>query len=106
MQEYLLEGNRNTKLSKLIFKARGRNLELKTHKKCRHSDDRCVGCGENMETEEELLVCKGFSDQKEITSEKVLYSWIFSDSVGLMVKVANQIEKRLIIRKKILDEPD
>jgi hypothetical protein len=33
MQEYLLEGNRNTKLSKLIFKARGKNLEIKSHKK-------------------------------------------------------------------------
>ena len=32
MQEYLLEGNRNTRISKLIFKARGRNLEIKTHK--------------------------------------------------------------------------
>ena len=32
-QEYLPEGNRNTVLSKLIFKARGRNLDIKGHKK-------------------------------------------------------------------------
>ena len=31
MQEYLLSGNRNTKLSKLIFQARGRNLDIKMH---------------------------------------------------------------------------
>ena len=83
MQEYLLEGNRNTKLSKLIFKARGRNLEIKTHKKWRYSDDRCVGCGENVETEEELLACTGFSDNSEGQVEIASYSWLFSDSVEL-----------------------
>ena len=34
-QEYLLEGNKNTELSKLIFKARGRNLDIKEHKNMR-----------------------------------------------------------------------
>ena len=29
IQEYLLDGNRNTEISKLIFKARGRNLNIK-----------------------------------------------------------------------------
>ena len=105
MQEYLLEGNRNTRLSKLIFKARGRNLDIKTHKKWKYSDDICVGCGENIESEEELLVCSGFSDGKGNT-EKVSYSWFFRDSVGLMTKVASQMEKRLKVRKKMLDEPD
>ena len=33
MQEYLLEGNKNTYISRLIFKARGKNLDLKMHKK-------------------------------------------------------------------------
>jgi hypothetical protein len=33
MQEYLNDGNRNTRISKLIFKARGRNLNIKMHKK-------------------------------------------------------------------------
>ena len=30
MQEYLLEGNKNTEMSKLIYKARGMCLDLKT----------------------------------------------------------------------------
>ena len=30
---FYISGNINTKLSKLIFKARGKNLEIKTHKK-------------------------------------------------------------------------
>ena len=39
MQECLLEGNTNTYISRLIFKARGRKLDLKTHKKWRYEDD-------------------------------------------------------------------
>ena len=78
MQEYLLSGNRNTKLSKLIFQARGRNLDIKMHKRWRYEDVTCVGCGENIENEEELLSCKGFCDEKNRHSEKVPYSWIVS----------------------------
>ena len=58
MQEYLLEGNKNTYISRLIFKARGRNLDIKTHKKWKYDDDLCVGCGKNVESEEELITCK------------------------------------------------
>ena len=57
MQEYLLDGNENLELSKLIYKARGRTLEIKAHKKWRYEDNLCVGCGINDETEEELLSC-------------------------------------------------
>ena len=60
MQEYLVEGSKNPKISRLIFKARGRNLEIKTHKKWRYEDEICVGCGENIESEDELLHCKIF----------------------------------------------
>ena len=106
MQEYLLEGNRNTKLSKLIFKARGRNLDIKTHKKWRYEDKICVGCNRNEETEEEFLACGGFCDKSDIEEDKILYSWLFSDSVEKMTKVAKELRKRLKVRKKLLDEPD
>ena len=33
MQEYLVEGSRDIRIARVIFKARGRNLEIKTHKK-------------------------------------------------------------------------
>ena len=33
MQEYLLEGNKNIQISKLIVKARGKTLDIKTNKK-------------------------------------------------------------------------
>jgi hypothetical protein len=105
MQEYLLEGNRNTKISKLIFKARGRNLDIKTHKKWRYEDKICVGCNRNEESEEEFLACEGFCGENDILVDKISYSWLFGDSVDKMVIVAKEIRKRLNLRKKILDEP-
>ena len=65
MQEYFLsDGNKNTGLSKLVFKARGRTLEIKSHKRWKFDDYVCVGCGKNEETEEEFVSCPGFTDGK------------------------------------------
>ena len=105
MQEYLKEGNRNTRMSKIIFKARGKNLEIKMHKKWRYSDVICVGCGEKVESEEELLLCDGFLGNKEIPTENIKYSWLFGSSVSLMVKVAKSIEMRLKVRKSLIEDP-
>jgi hypothetical protein len=102
MQEYLLSGNRNTKLSKLIFMARGRNLELKIQKRWRYEDVTCVGSGENTENEEEILSC----DEKNKHSEKVPYSWSYSDSFSNIRKLAPSLQNRLRVRKKIILEPD
>ena len=38
MQEYLVDGNRNTKISKFIFKVRSMTLNLKTQKSWKYSD--------------------------------------------------------------------
>jgi hypothetical protein len=38
----LVDGNKSNRISRLIFKARGRNLENETHKK---DDEVCVGLG-------------------------------------------------------------
>ena len=70
MQEYLLEGNKNTYISRLIFKARGRNLDIKTHKKWKYDDDLCVGCGKNVESEEELITCESSSANNKNASDK------------------------------------
>jgi hypothetical protein len=61
----------------LIFKARGRNLDLKTHKKWRYEDDLCVGCGKNIESEEELIKCEGSSANDDVSSEKYSYTCFF-----------------------------
>ena len=55
IQEYLMDGNQNTEISKLIFKARGKNLDIKEHKKWKYKDNLCIGCNTRIETEEELL---------------------------------------------------
>ena len=67
MQEYLLEGNKNIQISKLIFKARGKTLDIKTYKKWKYDDDLCVGCGVNVETVDEILTCTGYSDKNPET---------------------------------------
>ena len=100
MQEYLMEGNKNTKLSKLIFKARGRTLAIKTHKKWKFDDNICVGCEDKMETENEFLTCRGLGDV-----ENVSYEMVFGESVEDMIKLAKVIRQRLKAREKILDGP-
>ena len=80
-------------------------MEIKAHKKWRYEDDICVGCGKNVETEDELLQCEGLREEGEVQSEKYAYSWFFGESVTRMVNLAMEIEQRLKIRKKILDDP-
>ena len=103
IQEYLLEGNMNTEISKLIYKMRGKTLDIKEHKKWKYDDNLCVGCDKNVETENELLSCPGFCEENETKRDKISYSVVFGDSVGDMVRVAKEIRKRLKVRDKILD---
>ena len=49
MQDYLLDGDRNINISKIIYKARGQNLDIKTQKMWQYNDDLCEGCKENFE---------------------------------------------------------
>ena len=105
IQEYLLDGNKNTTLSKLIFKARGKSLEIKTHKKWKYEDTKCVGCKLEIETEDELLNCDGFADTSELSDANINYEMVFENSVENMIKVAKEIRKRLKVRQKLLDEP-
>ena len=103
IQEYLLDGNTNTEMSKLIFKARGRNLDIKEHKKWKYADNLCVGCQVNVESEQELLSCPGFSDSNETTNEEIEYSLVFGENVNEMVKIGREIRKRLKVREKLMD---
>ena len=100
VQEYLMEGNKNTEISQTIFKLRGKTLEIKTQKKWRYEDDLCVGCGDRSETIEELLTCAGLADGVD---DNVSYN-IDSNNISDMIEVAKRIKKRLKVRKKILDD--
>ena len=64
-----------------------------------------MGCGKNVESEEELITCESLSANNETASENYSYNWFFGDSVIKMVKVAKMIDKRIKIRKKLLEEP-
>ena len=103
IQEYLLEGNFNTELSKVIFKMRGKTLEIKEHKKWKYENVICVGCGKNIETEKELLECPGFCEGADTSMEKLPNSVVFGGKVSDMVRVAKEVRKRLKVREKILE---
>ena len=103
IQEYLLDGNRNTELSKLIFKGRSKTLDIKTQKKWKYEDSNCVGCGENLETVEEILACSGLSENSE-QEPTLAYENIFSDNIQEVIKVAIGLKKKLKARKKIIDD--
>ena len=102
IQEYLYEGNENTNISKLIFKARAQNLDIKMHKKWKYNDTVCVGCGEKEETGEEILSCKYFDDD-ENNSTNLGYESFFSREVSEIIACAKVTKKRLKARQKILD---
>ena len=100
IQEYLLEGNKNTEISRLIFKARGKCLDIKTQKSWKYKDILCVGCGINDETWDELISCRSYGEQKE----EMGYDCFFSGSVSNMYEAAKVTRKRLKRREKILEE--
>ena len=91
MQDYLLDGNVNSTISKLIFKARSMTLDIKMQKKWKYSDIFCFGCGVNSETGQEILSCKGFNEDMENleTLEKtpLLYSLFYYGSTKQLGKV-------------------
>ena len=100
IQDYLADGDRNTNISKLIFKARGNILDIKLHKKWKFDDKTCSGCKINEESGEEILLCDSFGENRE----NVPYSWFYSSSVDEQVCVAKVMMKKLKIRKKIREE--
>ena len=100
MQEYLPDGDRNTNISKLIFKARGKILDIKLHKKWKYEDKTCSGCQVNEESGEEILRCNSFGKN----SENAPYSWFYSSSEEEQVYVAKVMMAKLKSRKKIREE--
>ena len=97
MQQYLLDGDRNRNISNLIFKARGKMLDIKLQKKWKFEDKWCSGCHENEESADEILTCKSFGEN----NENVRYSCFFSEQVSDKILVAKiMAEKTPIIGNK------
>ena len=73
MQDYLVEGDRNIKVSKTIYKARGMTLDIKMQKKWKYDDMKCEGCQEHFESGEEILKC----DKLGNNEYKADYTWFY-----------------------------
>ena len=105
IQEYLAEGNKNTELSKVIFKARGMTLDLKTLKKWKYKDDICVGCGVKSETVEEFLSCTGLGEGDGDSGDSVLSNnCVYGEKVQDMVTLASTIKRKRKSRQQIIDD--
>ena len=100
MQDYLADGDRKILVSKLIYKARGMNLDIKMQKRWKYEDFKCEGCKENSETGEEILQC----DQLGINENQAQYSWFFSTSVSKQIAVGKVMLEKLKKRKRIREE--
>ena len=96
---YLAEGDRNSRVSQLIFRARGNTLDLKLQKKWRYEDTLCYGCHTEEESGEEILKCRSYGEN----SENITYSWFFKD-VEKQISEANFLMKRLKTREKLREE--
>ena len=100
MQEYLADGDRNINVSKLIFKARGRSLDIKLQKKWKYDDKLCTGCNLMEESGEEILKCKNLGENED----GVPYGWFFSELVDDQLSVGKIMMKKLKERKKLREE--
>ena len=100
-----MDGNRNTEISKFIFKARSMTLNIKTQKSWKYSDSICVGCGVNEETGDEVISCSGFTDNKEKEENIPIkaYQSFFYGQVSEMSEVAKVMMRKLKVRDKLLD---
>ena len=52
--QYLADGERNISISKIIYKARGKTLDVKLQKRWNYSDTLCSGCKINEESGKEI----------------------------------------------------
>ena len=109
IQEYLLDGNRNTEVAKFVYKARSKTLDIKTQKSWKFKDKLCIGCGVNCETGDEILSCTGLETEQEKdenTTQSVFYDLFFVGKTSEMVEVAKVLMKRLKVRDKLLDDQE
>ena len=103
IQEYMCEGSRNKEIAKVIYKARGKSLDIKTHKKWKYSDLMCIGCGEEVETVDEILSCSGLGKSENSVNPKS-NECFFGENVKEMNETAVELKKRLKNRKNIIDD--
>ena len=100
MQNYLSDGDRNIEVPKIINKARGQMLDIKSQNRWKYNDITREGCHENVEFGEEVLKCENLGENEE----QVEYSWFFSKIVSKQISAGKIMIKKLQKRKKIREE--
>ena len=101
-QSYLIGGNKNSKISKIIFQARTKTIDLKAYKSWKYDDDLCVGCNERTETIDEILSCDTYSEKNK-QNRIAKYDWLFGISDSDKHEVGLMLLKRLRKREKLLE---
>ena len=81
--------------AKVIYKARGKSLDIKTHKKWKYNDLQCFGCGQEIETVDEILTC---------SVKPKLNECFFGTNVKNMIETAVELKKRMKTRQSIIDD--
>ena len=103
LQEYFTGGYCSKKISKLIFKARSKTLDIKTQQKWKYADTSCIGCKIKEESGNELLLCEKLNYQNRMAKSQVKYDWFFSKDVSDVVKAGQTMQIGLKERDKIIE---
>ena len=78
-------------------KARGKIFDIKTQQKWKYEDNLCVGCQQNIESGEQILLCKSLGENEK----KITYEWFYSDNVSKQIEAGKMRIKKLRKRKLI-----
>ena len=97
------DGSRNKETSKVIYKARGKSLDIKTHKKWKYNDLQCFGCGQEIETVDEILTCSGLGKNENNVKPRS-NECFFGTSVKNMIETAVELKQRMKTRQSIIDD--
>ena len=106
IQEYLEPNTTSIRMSKFIYHARSRMLDLKvnfTNRK--HQELLCPIClaPDSIDSQEHLLLCPSLTDTVIVNRKEVpKYRDLFCNDVKKQIAVASVLEKRFMKRKELL----
>ena len=88
-------------MSRLIFKARTKTLDIKTQQRWRQADLSCIGCKIRKEEGEEILFCNVLNNENR--EAEVSYDMFFCNDVKDKIKVGKVIQAGLKDSQKFLE---
>ena len=100
MSGYLFR-NEKTKLSKIIFSIRSKTFDLKEWRPWQYADNLCVKCEIYPETMDHFVTCGKYGKQIEVSWRDIL-----EDDTEKQIAIANFVDVRQCVRKKILDKQE